>query len=200
VEASWLAGDHVRARREASEAGPADAWSDAELAFWAHLAGAQVEQRPVVGEPYRLAVAGEWVAAASWWERAGCPYEMAITLASSDEPDAVRRAIAVLDQLGAAPAAAYARRRLRELGVASVPRGPYASTAANPAGLTRREQEVLELVATGLTNAEIAGRLFLSQKTVERHMAGIFAKLDVDSRTEAVRAATRAGAIRGPES
>ena len=37
------------------------------------------------------------------------------------------------------------------------------------------------------------------RKTVERHMAGIFAKLDVGSRTEAVRAATRAGAIRDPE-
>ena len=114
--------------------------------------------------------------------------------------DTVRRAIAVLDQLGAAPAAAYARRRLRELGVASVPRGTYASTAANPAGLTGREQEVIELVATGLTNAEIAARLFLSERTAERHLAGIVAKLDVGSRADAVRAATRAGAIPDPKS
>lgn len=199
VEAAWLAGDNARARQEALEAGRADPWSDAELAFWAHLAGAQVDERSVGAEPYRLAVGGAWVAAAIWWEHAGCPYEMAVTLASSGEPDAVRRAIAVLDQLGAAPAAAYARRRLRELGVASVPRGPYASTAANPAGLTGREQEVIELVATGLTNAEIAARLFLSERTVERHLAGIFAKLDVGSRAEAVRAATRAGAILDPK-
>src|SRR5262249_46009503 len=153
----------------------------------------------VPAEPSRRAIGGAWVAAASWWERAGCRYERAVTLASSGKPDAIRHAIAVLDQLGAAPAAAYARRRLRELGVASVPRGPYASTAANPAGLTGREQEVIELVATGLTNAEIAARLFLSKKTVERHLAGVFAKLDVGSRAEAVRAATRAGGIRDPK-
>ena len=54
---------------------------------------------------------------------------------------------------------------------------------------------MLELVATGLTNAEIASRLFLSEKTVERHMAGIFGKLNVGSRAEAVRAAARAGAL-----
>jgi len=195
TEAAWLAGDHVRARQESERAGRADPWSEAELAFWAHLAGATVDARSVAAEPYRLAIAGDWATAARWWEDAGCPYEMAVTLASSGEVAAVRRAIAVLDRLGAAPAAAYARRRLRELGVTSVPRGPYASTAANPAGLTAREQEVLELVATGLTNAEIASRLFLSEKTVERHMAGIFGKLNVGSRAEAVRAAARAGAL-----
>jgi DNA-binding CsgD family transcriptional regulator len=76
-----------------------------------------------------------------------------------------------------------------------VPRGPRPSTSANPAGLTRREQEVLELVAAGHTNAQIAARLFLSEKTVERHLGGIFGKLDVASRGEAVRAAARVGAV-----
>ena len=120
---------------------------------------------------------------------------MAVTLIRADDAAEVRRAIAVLDQLGATPAGVRARQRLRELGVRSLPRGPRPSTSANPAGLTSREQEVLELVAAGLKNAEIGQRLFLSEKTVERHLAGIFLKLDVASRDEAVRAATRLSAL-----
>jgi DNA-binding NarL/FixJ family response regulator len=54
-----------------------------------------------------------------------------------------------------------------------------------PGGLTRREAEVLGLVAVGKSNREIATELFLSDKTVARHLANIFAKLDLSSRTAA---------------
>lgn len=54
-----------------------------------------------------------------------------------------------------------------------------------PAGLTEREVEVLRLVAEGLTNNEIAGQLFLSPKTVSRHLSNIFTKIDVSSRASA---------------
>jgi DNA-binding CsgD family transcriptional regulator len=76
-----------------------------------------------------------------------------------------------------------------------VPRGPRSGTAANPAGLTRREHEVLELVAAGLTNPQIAARLFLSGKTVERHVTAVLRKLDARTRAEAVAAARAAGAL-----
>jgi DNA-binding NarL/FixJ family response regulator len=52
-------------------------------------------------------------------------------------------------------------------------------------GLSTREIEVLRLVAAGKTNPEIAAALFLSEKTVARHLSNIFAKLDVNSRTSA---------------
>jgi DNA-binding NarL/FixJ family response regulator len=54
-----------------------------------------------------------------------------------------------------------------------------------PGGLTAREAEVLRLVAAGGSNAEIAGTLFLSEKTVARHLSNIFTKLNVPSRTAA---------------
>jgi DNA-binding NarL/FixJ family response regulator len=56
---------------------------------------------------------------------------------------------------------------------------------ARPGGLTDREVEVVRLVAGGHTNRAIAGRLCLSEKTVARHLANIYAKLDVPSRAAA---------------
>ncbi len=62
--------------------------------------------------------------------------------------------------------------------------------------LSRRETEVLQLVADGLSNAAISKQLFLSQATVKSHLVHIYAKLGVDSRTSAVAAATAQGLIR----
>jgi DNA-binding NarL/FixJ family response regulator len=59
------------------------------------------------------------------------------------------------------------------------------ATAPNPGRLTDREVEVVRLVAAGHTNRVIAGRLCLSEKTVARHLANIYAKLDVPSRAAA---------------
>jgi len=62
-------------------------------------------------------------------------------------------------------------------------------------GLTEREQEVLKLIADGLTNQEIADKLTISVKTVERHRANIMGKLNLHSRTELVKYAIRKGMI-----
>ena len=81
------------------------------------------------------------------------------------------------------------RQRLRELGVTRVPRRPTADTRAHPAGLTRRQADVLALIADGLTNAEIADRLVLSVRTVDTHVAAILDRLGVRSRREAAAVA-----------
>jgi DNA-binding NarL/FixJ family response regulator len=103
----------------------------------------------------------------------------------------------MLHDAGARPAAAAVARQLRALGEQGVRRGPRPATAANPAGLTRREAEVLELVAAGLSNTEIAARLVLSDRTVDRHVSAILSKLGVRTRAEASEQAVRLGLAGG---
>jgi len=100
--------------------------------------------------------------------------------------------------LGARPAAAIASRRLRESGQRGLRRGPRAQTLANPLGLTGRQMEVLELLAQGMRNAEIAERLILSRKTVDHHVSAILGKLEVRTRNEATAKALRMGIAGGP--
>ena len=74
--------------------------------------------------------------------------------------------------------------------------GPEPPTpVVHPAGLSDREAEVLRLVATGLTNAEVAGKLFLSSRTIEWYLGSIYRKLGFHSRTEAARFAVEHGLV-----
>ncbi len=116
------------------------------------------------------------------WRELDWPYEAARTQALvgralralGDEESAVAElegAARAFTTLGAGPAAAEVARLL--------------APGALPGGLTAREVEVLRLVATGSSNPEIAAALFLSEKTVARHLSNIFGKLEVTSRTAA---------------
>ena len=162
-----------------------------ELGYWRWRLGEQVE---VPGDhPWALQVAGAPLRAADGWAVLGCPYERGLALIESDEPEPLVEAVQVLDDIGAAPAAAIARRRLRELGVRSIPRGPRPATRSHVAGLTPRQVEVLDLVAQGLTNTEIADRLVLSVRTVDHHVSAILQKLGVAGREEAAAIAASLG-------
>jgi DNA-binding CsgD family transcriptional regulator len=196
AEAAWLEG--APAERIGEETGPAgepelaDArWWAGELEVWRHRAGLDGGDPAGLPEPYRLEITGDAEAAARWWQERGCAYDVALALTGTGNPAALRRALNLLHELGARPAAAVVVRRLRALGEQAVPRGPRPATAANPAGLTRREAEVLRLLATGLSNAEIAARLVLSKRTVDNHVSAILRKLGVRTRGEAAAQAER---------
>jgi DNA-binding CsgD family transcriptional regulator len=66
-----------------------------------------------------------------------------------------------------------------------MPRRRRVDQTSNVAGLTPRQIEILRLVATGMSNAEIARLLVVSTRTVDHHVAAVFAKLDVHSRRQA---------------
>jgi DNA-binding NarL/FixJ family response regulator len=104
-------------------------------------------------------------------------------------------ALEILDVLAARPLADRIRASLRDRGHPAVPRGPNRDTMSNPAGLTNRQLEVVRLIAEGLSNDEIAARLFLSKKTVEHHVSAIYSKLGVETRAKAVKAAAEVGAL-----
>ncbi|NMO92712.1 LuxR family transcriptional regulator [Actinomycetospora sp. TBRC 11914] len=198
IEHAWLRDDHERAHRVAARleerlAGPGPARQRAELRRWRRRAGEDVGPFDGCPEPWAAGLRGDWEAAAAAWREQGLRYEEALELADSGEVGPTVEALALLDDLGAGPAAARVRRRLRELGVTSVPRGPVPATRANPCGLTDRQMAVLRELADGRTNAEIASGMVVSVRTVDHHVSAVLAKLGVSSRREAVAAAARLG-------
>jgi DNA-binding CsgD family transcriptional regulator len=110
-----------------------------------------------------------------------------------ERPEAVsalQRAAAILGECGSSWRRQRALDDLRRLGSA----GRRAAAAAlGPGSLTRREREVARLAATGMSAREIAGSLFVGERTVESHLASVYAKLGVDSKLQLVRRAGELG-------
>jgi DNA-binding CsgD family transcriptional regulator len=120
------------------------------------------------GSPFRLE---------ALWAR----LDLGLALADARDDRAaaeLERAVAVAQEIGAGTVEELAQRALRSLGVRTWRR------AAAGAPLTEREQKVAQLVAEGATNREIAQQLFLSPKTVERHVSNVFKKVGVRNRAE----------------
>ncbi|MFJ1970144.1 ATP-binding protein [Streptomyces sp. NPDC087903] len=204
AEAAWLRGDPAGV---VAAAGPVHAEARdlpgapyrAELGYWLTMAGQPVETDGS-DHPYAWQARGEWRRAAALWQAAGCPYEHAVALAQSPDPADRLTALAALDALGAEPQARLIRAELRRLGVRRVPRGPLAATRDNPAGLTERQLQVVRLLADGLTNGEIAGRLVVSVRTVDNHVRAVLEKLDAPTRRHVAVRATELGLLDGHES
>lgn len=191
AEAAWLADDHqtlIRDIRPAYElaCARADAWTQGELAAWLWRVDALDEMPSHIAAPYSSEIAGEWRTAARLWEELGCPYEHACMLAWYGEEAERLQALTIFERLGADPAAQRLRKVLRAQGVRGIPRGVRPSTRSHEYGLTKREAQIMELLAQGMRNAAIAKRLFLSTKTVDHHVSAILNKLGVPSRTEAI--------------
>ena len=129
------------------------------------------------------------------WQALEVPYEIATTRTL------LGQALKELgDDDGAAGSFAAAEAMFEQIGARIDARATRDSRAAGrtvhaPAGLTAREVEVLELIAAGNTNKQIAAELFLSEKTVSRHLSNIFAKIGVTSRSAATAFAFEQGLV-----
>ncbi len=193
AEAAWLEGDRTRAVAEANAAYELairhhHRWYAGELIYWRRMGGDMTPAPGWSAQPFLLQIRGQWRRAAAIWQRLGCPYEQAAALAGGDST-AQMEALEIFTRLGAAPAAALLRQRMRGAGVRRIPRGPRATTRQNPFGLTAREMEILGCLTRGLTNGRIGATLHVSPKTVDHHVSSVLAKLGAASRGEASRIA-----------
>ena len=195
VEAAWLRSDIAAAQRMI-HTGIAEACTRkdtrllAPLLVWAKRCGAATPDIPVllttsIAPQHAHELNADIGAAADAWAKLGCRYERALTLVHGDEAE-MREALQEFDALGAKAAADIARARLKAVGARDVQRGPHARTATDPLGLTARQREVYELLIQRLTNAAIAAKLHRSERTIENHVADLFGKLNVRSRSELI--------------
>lgn len=199
AEAAWLAEDLSACHAQLTELAAMkidnfDPWELGELATWWRRS-AMAEPLPAstarVPAPRSTELHGDPLAAAAEWSRLGLPYEAGLALtqvAGADAGAALARAVSTLEEIEAKPAALLARRLARRLGIADqlpkVRRGPYAVARRHPLGLTHRELQVLDLIAQGMGNREIARRLVRSQRTIEHHVSAVLGKLNAANRMD----------------
>ncbi|SDT02089.1 helix-turn-helix transcriptional regulator [Microlunatus soli] len=182
--------DFEKTRKPGPEAYAWQARTEAEyLRFRSVIGRPAAEPAELVG-CWRRAVAG-FVEYPHRFEHARSQARLAAALLTGGDRTATSQAAELIDAATATAARLGARPLLAELGALGSDRtGPPSS---NP--LTAREREVLGLVAEGLSNRDIGGRLVISTKTASVHVSNIMAKLAAESRTEAVAIARRTGLI-----
>ena len=193
VDAKLAAGDVRGAQTTARRL--SDVASATSNERWVALAGAAAGRVAAAAGDDRAAEFLE--TARQQWARLELPFELARTRAelarlfAPDEPevaaDHARRALALFEELGATVDADAMAELLRTLGA------PPPAGARSRGVLTGREQEVLRLLAAGLSNPEIAGRLHISRKTASHHVSRILAKLNLRNRAAAAAYAVSTG-------
>jgi DNA-binding CsgD family transcriptional regulator/Tfp pilus assembly protein PilF len=199
AEAAWIAGDTSEVAAEIDRAWAAAGahtrpWDLGELSWWLRATGDSRQIPGPVARPFALMLTNDHRAAAQEWQALGCPLWAAYALAFSPEIRDAQECLDILDRLHALAVRHAVLRDRRARGLA-IPRGPRPASRANPAGLTAREVEVLQLLAEGLSNAEVADRLILSAKTVSHHVSAVLRKLGEPTRSRAVATALRQGVI-----
>jgi DNA-binding CsgD family transcriptional regulator len=166
--------------------------------YWGMAAAASAWAAVADGEPERAAAAArqaiELTSSTGWnGHIARCHYALGRSLSPDGRAEAVaslERAVEILEECGGTWRRDRCLEALRRLGTV----GRRAAAAAlGPGSLTRREREVARLAATGMSAKEIAESLFVGKRTVETHLASVYAKLGVDSKLQLVRRATELG-------
>ncbi|HTP20605.1 MAG TPA: AAA family ATPase [Solirubrobacteraceae bacterium] len=166
--------------------------------YWGMAAAASAWAAVADGEPERAAAAAreaiELMSSTGWKAHlARCHYALGRSLSADGRAEAVASleyGAAILEKCGSTWRKDRCLETLRRLGTA----GRRAAAAAlGPGSLTRREREVARLAATGMSAREIAESLFVGKRTVETHLASVYAKLGVDSKLQLVRRATELG-------
>lgn len=170
-------------------------WQLGELLVWLERCDIEMEVFSDVSipEPYRLELDGDYEGAFDAWNALNMPFNGAVSLVQmrgSGRASAFAKAWPIFERMEAQVLLQFLRNKAEHLGFADqlpkLRRGPYAKTRQHPLGLTAKEQKVLELLVTGLSNLDIANTLSRSNRTIENHVSSILRKLNVENRMEAM--------------
>src|SRR5213078_669924 len=155
--------DHLRARSALAAAGRGDGASLQEAVDGADGLGMRIE---------------------SIWARTSLARANAAEGDTAGAKTILWGASAIAEEVGAATERAHVDQLLRQLGIRTWRRGARTRPTGDLSGLSEREREIANLIAGGASNPDIAGTLFLSRKTVERHVSNILGKLEVKNRAQ----------------
>lgn len=198
VEAAWLAGDNDIAQQQLDnivqmKTLPGGLWRSGEYAIWLARFGIDYSgsHDGKLALPYEMEIQGDIPGAADQWLEHDCPLQAAITLMQGDAailPQNLGRAVDLLNDIGAYGFSGKIESLKSNLSCQSsfpkVKRGPQKNSRKHPLGLTKKEQELVPLIVSGLSNKEISDQLVRSIRTVENHVASILKKFDVSNRME----------------
>src|SRR6058998_2255592 len=155
--------DHLRARSALAAAGHGDRASLQEAVDSADGLGMRIE---------------------SIWARTSLARDNAAEGDTAGAETVLWDASAIAEEVGAATERAHVDQLLRQLGIRTWRRGPRTRASGDLSVLSDREREIANLIASGASNPDIARTLFLSRKTVERHVSNILGKLEVKNRAQ----------------
>ena len=200
LEYEWITGTHY-IEEEILEstikmtAEKGNIYGNSEFGFWLLKARGRSLTLKEVYEGYDINDAAKAKKTAKLWRKIGNPYNEALALYMGSEQDK-KEAIAIVKGLGAEAVYQKMKMEMRAGGIKKIPRGLRESTRSNPAQLTNRELDVLQLLQKGNQNREIAAMLFISPKTADHHISSILYKLEVNSRVKAISEAVRLGILK----
>jgi DNA-binding CsgD family transcriptional regulator/tetratricopeptide (TPR) repeat protein len=208
IETFWIAGDLIKAKRALTSAleqrgNEESPWLIGQLSCWWHRLNTSLDPSGLphhipVAEPFAMEISGDVHGAAHWWEIRGFAFEQAICLMHAGDEGLVAAAH-ILTQIEATPAVHRLRQLARKLKIQGVKRGHYGSAASNSFHLTAREIAILQFVAKGLSDGEIAEKVARSKRTIQNHVGSLLSKVGVKNRLSLVSVVQRSGLLKVDE-
>jgi len=200
LEAEWLSGNRAQYKFIFEELSKIpwpnfNPWQYSEVVMWGHRLDCSLQLDPSrsICAVVQQELDGDVDKAADEWLNIGAPFQAACLLAAkrSLQTEAqMKKALEIFTSLGSSAGIKKVTQEAVSAGLVvageKLINGNDVESSDHPLGLTKREQQILRLLVTGLSNQDIADELHRSVRTVEHHVSGILSKLNIENRVEAI--------------